>query len=627
MSRIALGAICTVCFSVPAAAQGPPPGLRVLDVPYVSQSEQLCGGAAAAMLMRHAGLRGVYAEDFSALVSEAAGGIAAGDLRRALIERGLDVQSWSGSPAIAQRHLTAGVPVMALIEDRPGRFHYVVLLAWTAGAVVYHDPARAPFLGVTDSAFERAWAAAGRWMLVARATEAATQPVGSAGVAPAAAGMHADVLREFQNQNYGAASRLAERAVRANAGDTEAWQLLAASQYLDGKSDVALDAWNRTGQPRVDLVRLEGLVKTPHRTVERLMGIPAASLLTRDLLVRGRRRLSMLPSANGSRVSYVALPGGLAEVRGAVVEGPLVPSRAEWLSEGVRASVDREVQWRMPNVAGGGDRLALAWRFRELQPRVRATFAFPAGRARGIWSLGASWQREHYAEEGPAATTRREATLGWTDWVDSRVRFFAEGGVARWDDSGTAGLAAAGVQIAGLNERWILSAGSTGAAGGPRFAASTASARWRASLSPSWSATAEATMGHATGGAPPDAWFGAGTGQGRLLLLRAHPVLVDGRLAGAVFGRTIVHSTTEVQRDLWTRPLWAIGVAGFADAARAWRRADGSRSPIHVDVGVGLRLRLGGSRSVLRIDIARGVRDGKMAASAGATWRFRDLRI
>jgi hypothetical protein len=618
MSRIGLAALSTVFLSVPAAAQGPPAGLRVLDVPYVSQSEQLCGGAAAAMLMRHAGLRGVYAEDFSLLISEAAGGIAAGDLRRAIIERGFDVETWSGSPAIAQRHLTAGVPVMALIEDRPGRFHYVVLVAWTEGAVVYHDPARAPFLGVAESAFERAWAVAGRWMLVARATEAARRSVSgaSAGVPTVTAGVHADVLREFQHRDYEAASRLAQRAVRANATDTEAWRLLAASLYLDGKPDVALDAWNRTGQPRVDLVRLEGLVKTPHRTVEGLMGIPAGSLLTRDLLVLGRRRLSMLPSADASRVSYVALPGGLAEVRGAVVEGPLVPSRVEWLAEGIRASVDREVRLRMPNLAGGGDRLALAWRFREL-PRVRATFAFPTERTRGVWSLGASWQRETYAEEGPATTTRREATLGWTDWVDSRVRLFAEGGVARWDDAGTAGLALGGVQIAGLNERWTVSAGSTGAAGGPRFAAGTASARWRAPLSPLWSAAIEATVGHATGGAPPDAWFGAGTGQGRPLLLRAHPVLVDGRLAGPVFGRTIAHSTTEVRRELWARPLWAIGVAGFADAARAWRRADGSRSAVHVDVGVGLRIRLGGSRSVLRIDVARGVRDGKMAASAG----------
>jgi hypothetical protein len=90
-----------------------------------------------------------------------------------------------------------------------------------------------------------------------------------------------------------------------------------------------------------------------------------------------------------------------------------------------------------------------------------------------------------------------------------------------------------------------------------------------------------------------------------------------------MFGRTIVHSTTEVRRDFWRRPLWTIGVAGFVDAARVWRRADGSPSPIRVDVGLGVRIGLGGRRSVLRIDVARGVRDGEMAISA----RVGDLEI
>ena len=36
-------------------------------------------------------------------------------------------------------------PVLTLIEDRPGTFHYIVVVAVTDKALVFHDPARAPF--------------------------------------------------------------------------------------------------------------------------------------------------------------------------------------------------------------------------------------------------------------------------------------------------------------------------------------------------------------------------------------------------------------------------------------------------------------------------------------------------
>ena len=37
-----------------------------LDVPYLPQTEALCGGAAAAMVMRYWGARDVYPDDFAA---------------------------------------------------------------------------------------------------------------------------------------------------------------------------------------------------------------------------------------------------------------------------------------------------------------------------------------------------------------------------------------------------------------------------------------------------------------------------------------------------------------------------------------------------------------------------------
>jgi hypothetical protein len=47
--------------------------VQILDVPYISQTEALCGGAAAAMVLRFWGERGLTAESFAHLVDESAG--------------------------------------------------------------------------------------------------------------------------------------------------------------------------------------------------------------------------------------------------------------------------------------------------------------------------------------------------------------------------------------------------------------------------------------------------------------------------------------------------------------------------------------------------------------------------
>src|SRR3990167_6103920 len=78
-------AIALLC-SAAVAAAGMPPGAqafsadssgitRLLDVPYLPQTEDLCGGAAVAMVLRYWGERQAYAEDFAALVDRSASGI------------------------------------------------------------------------------------------------------------------------------------------------------------------------------------------------------------------------------------------------------------------------------------------------------------------------------------------------------------------------------------------------------------------------------------------------------------------------------------------------------------------------------------------------------------------------
>jgi len=119
--------------------------LDVLDVPFISQSELLCGGAAAAMVMRYWGERGVDAESFRALVDANAGGIRTDALAASLRDRAWNAVALQGSSEAIAKELQQGRPVIALLEDRPRTYHYVVVVARNADGVVFHDPARTPF--------------------------------------------------------------------------------------------------------------------------------------------------------------------------------------------------------------------------------------------------------------------------------------------------------------------------------------------------------------------------------------------------------------------------------------------------------------------------------------------------
>jgi hypothetical protein len=111
-------------------------------------------------------------------------------------------------------------------------------------------------------------------------------------------------------------------------------------------------------------------------------------------------------------------------------------------------------------------------------------------------------------------------------------------------------------------------------------------------------------------------WPGAGTGRGRTALLRAHPLLDRGAIAGEAFGRRLVSGTVEYERRAWTHPLASIGVAVFADAARAADRlAATGASPLFVDVGAGLRIRSAGLGGTLTLDAARATRGGRTVFS------------
>lgn len=151
-------------------------------------------------------------------------------------------------------------------------------------------------------------------------------------------------------------------------------------------------------------------------------------------------------------------------------------------------------------------------------------------------------------------------------------------------------------------------------AGARPFHAGTMRVAWRSSVEPArrvWSAVA--AVAGASAAAPLGVWPGAGTGQARDGLLRAHPLLRNGVLAGPAFGRLVPRGSLAYTWPVFT----GVSVAGFTDVARAWRRQSGpAASPLFVDVGAGVRVQAPGG-GVIRLDAAQGLRGGGLVISAG----------
>jgi hypothetical protein len=654
---LTIAAVAPATAAASSAAQSPGRTL-ILDVPYLPQSEDLCGGAAAAMVMRFWGARDLYADAFAPLVDHSAGGIRTDALVRALQERQWTTLVESGDAAALQQQLARGRPVIALVEDRPGRFHYVVVVSWSGGRVLVQDPARAPLRDLAEAMFQRAWDKSNRWMLVllppagfsagpaegeSLAAPAAPESCASLveqGVRTANAGDResagADLrraaeacprssapIRELAGlavtaKDWKTAESEASRAVQLDPSDQYAWNLLATARYVNRDDMGALDAWNRLGRPRVDLFNVHGLSRTRYAIASDAAGLAPRALLSRESLVRAERRLKDVPAFSAARVTYRPSAGGRANADAAVVERDLLPSSySALLAAGVEAVVDRSLTANVSSPTGGGELFTFSGRWWTHRPGLWMTLAAPApSRIGGVWRVEASRATQAF---GAAAIeqTRTHAGLALGKWITGRVRIEANAGVDDWSDLGRSAVVGGSAQFwPDLDRLIVLASASTWAGGDARFGRVDAGMRWRST--PSVQGTvwlARAMVEAATDSAPAFVWPGADIGQARDLLLRAHPLLHDGVITGGVFARRLVGGGAEWRR--WSRPSrWLVQFAPavFVDAARASRGFAGSDERAHVDIGAGVRFSLAGM-GVLRIDAAHGLRDGRNALS------------
>ena len=644
-----------------------------IDVPYLPQTDALCGGAAAAMVFRYWGDAHASADEFAPLVDRRAGGIANGVLVDAVRRRGWRVAQIDGSIDALRAHVSDGQPVIVLVPDRGRLYHYVVVTGATSDAIVVHDPSWGPSRTIRVPEFENAWRAARFWSLVILPAEVAAPAPASLPAPPPATPTavdscdaaldravsrirahgfdHADVLlggvraqcpdspgplRElsavrFAQRRWHEAAALARDALTRDPHDAYALEVLGSSLFMMDESVGALRAWNRIGKPRVNLVRINGLSRTRYQAVAEALAIRPNALLTADMFERARRRLGELPDQTTTRLAIRPEDDGFASVEIAVAERATLPrGPTQWVGAAVRAGIDREVGVTIPGVAGQGDIWSASWSWWSNRPSLSVGFAAPRVHGLpGVWRVDGMWQVETFAEALPSGASlvresRLRGALTMSDWLSGNVRYALSTGVDSWNGGRKAVSIGASVErrlygdklsVAADASRWLPLAGDAG------FGAASVRASAQSSTDiRRWRYLSGIGVERVSDLAPLGLWPGAGDGHARAPLLRAHPLLHDGvvELSGSsVFGRSLAYGNVEVQRWLERPSLVRVGVAAFADAARAARRAVAGREPAQIDVGGGLRVTIPGSAGVLRVDYARGVRDGAGALTFG----------
>jgi hypothetical protein len=518
-----------------ASAAAPAAG-QPLAVPFLPQSEDLCGGAAAAMVMRYWGAADIYPDAFAPLLDRGAGGIKTAALTADLRRRGWTAIAGPGDAAEVARELGRGRPVIALIADRPGRFHYVVVTERTQERVVFHDPARLPSRVEPQARFDAAWEASGRWMLIllppepgldgarpapadppVRAADGAASRSGvdaandpafvthgacAALVERAAHGAGEDRIKarslieqatsacpdaaagwrelaglDALDGSWAAAATHARRAASLDPTDDYAWRILATASYVAHRDQDALAAWNRLGEPSVNLIDVQGLERTRYDIVASAIGVPLKSILTPGALEKAERRVRDIPAVAAARVAFHPVENGRVQIDASVVER----RRAPWgygalIHAGLEAVTDREVSAAFSSITGGGELAGGSWRWWEHRPMLSAFYAAPAPRVLGggTWRLDVVRETQTFGRE-PFEETRTSAGMTLANWLTRRTRLTGAVAIERWRDRSRDLAVSGGIEHWRMSHRIRLAADVTQRVGGTPFTTAAAS--------------------------------------------------------------------------------------------------------------------------------------------------------
>jgi peptidase C39-like protein len=628
--------------------------LLPLDVPYLPQTDALCGGAATAMVYRYWGDAHATVKQFAPLVDRRAGGIEAAALEDAIQHRGWTALTFTGSLERLQSHLALQQPIIVLLADRRStalrashnRYHYVVVIGMSVDGVVVHDPSRGPSRVITAADFERTWKATNYWSLLVlppttgtvaddqlkRSGPGDSQRTGSRGqcdtlLADAIASIQARGLstadgilegvrvecprsagpiRElaavrFSERRWRDAETLASRALELDPNDSYAWDVLGSSRFMQDDPVGALRAWNRIGRPRLNAIHIAGVRRARYQLIAGILDLEEGEVVTAEAFERSRRLLDQLPDRESARIAFRPEPDGYATIDVVIHERNARPtSVSEWAGRSLQAGIDREVTVRMPGAGGQGELWSASWRWWEDRPRLAISLAAPRqGPIRGVWRVDGSWEAQTYAtglsKVPPIRESRAHGGLTFEGWLTSRVRYSAGGGVDRWNGTRHDVSIAGSIEHRGFDDR--LSIGSEVSqwiplSGDHGVTSIGVHVRLRRSNpGANWEYNGTAGAERVSDSAPLALWPGAGEGRVRTVLLRAHPLLDGGIIdAGA--------------RSVFGRSL----VFGSAEAQR---RLDRPRLPqfavaAFADIARSSRSPL--SDAALHVDLGTGLR-------------------
>jgi hypothetical protein len=494
-----------------------------------------------------------------------------------------------------------GRPVLALIEDRPGAFHYIVVVGAPERGIVFHDPARSSYRVMPRDEFAARWRASERWMAIVtpRADTAATVvPVAgpatlvndrsltnaspcdslvAEGVRQSQAGDFAGAERTLTSalacpggaayrelaglrvlqKRWSDAASLADTATQADARDAYAWRLLATARFLQDNPPAALAALNQAGEPAVDSVQVSGLQRTRAKVIEDAIDVDNGELLTPGMLDRARRRLKEVPSIRATALEFVPVSGGRAEVRATVTERRLFPIGAADLGEiAFRSIFQQDPRASIGSMTGNGERLDLQYRFRRERPRLGATLSAPAPWG-GVWSVQGIWERQPFDTPEVPTSERTTGRVTWTDWTSGRFQVSARGGFDRWLDIGSRGMVGGTVFATTLDDRISVRLDVDTWMGDTDFSSAKTIAKYSSSnRREGFVFVSSAGAGVASDALPTESWFAGDSGAARPgpVPLRAHGLIQDSRYFRTdQMGRTIVHGSGEGQ--YWFRVL------------------------------------------------------------------------
>ena len=316
-------------------------------------------------------------------------------------------------------------------------------------------------------------------------------------------------------------------------------------------------------------------------------------MLTDEAFGRAARRLADMPGQTSSRISYRPAEDGYAVVDVAVAERPVLPrGPIDWAATAARFLVDREAEVAVPGGTGQGEVWEVSWRWWNNRPRFGLSFAMPrTGWMPGVWRVDASWEAQTYARPGTAdrfRERRARAGLAVSDWLSGNLKYEINGGVDVWNGTERTISAGAGIQRRLFHDRLALFADANawfGVAGARDIRGAGARAIYNSA-----SADAARWLFMATGGvdavsadAPLAVWPGAGEGHAWPALLRAHPLLDDGVIAGR---------RSAARCWLTRRPKRSGG-----SNAESWRGSGSPRLPIRPGHGAACRARTSASSS------------------------------